>query len=78
MSGTRPGMTKSSLTPDKNKMRGMIVCTIISGANPISPGAIRMADRRGEAACARTLSAPRAGAFARAGKFKEGSDGGAL
>ena len=40
---------------------------IISGANPIPPSAIRMADRRGGAACERGLKAtPRAGTFARA------------
>jgi len=40
---------------------------IISGANPIPPGAIRMADRCGGAAGGRGLQAtPRAGTFARA------------
>jgi hypothetical protein len=41
---------------------------IISGANPIPPGAIRMADRRWPGPRrAWTLPTPRAGAFARAG-----------
>jgi hypothetical protein len=33
-----------------NEMCGMIAFAIISGANPIPPSAIRMADRRGGAA----------------------------
>jgi hypothetical protein len=50
------------------KMCGMIAVAIISGANPIPASAIRMADRREEAACGRGAKAtPRAGTFARAG-----------
>jgi hypothetical protein len=36
---------------DEQKICGMIAGAIISGANPIPPRAIRMADRRGETAC---------------------------
>jgi len=50
-------------------MCGMIAYqATISGANLILPGAIRMADRRGRAACDMDLATPRAGTFARAGQ----------
>jgi len=54
---------------DINQICGMIAYqAIISGANPIPPGAIRMVDRCGGAAGGRELQAtPRASAFARAG-----------
>jgi len=46
---------------------------IISGANPIPPGPIRMADRAGRGRLRTwTWATPRAGAFARAGYSRLG------
>jgi hypothetical protein len=49
-------------------MRHDRIHAVISGANPIPPGAIRIADRRGGAVADVDLATPRAGAFARTGK----------
>jgi len=48
-----------------NQMCGMIAFAIISGANPIPPSAIRMADHRGEAAGERGLGPRRVPARSR-------------
>jgi hypothetical protein len=57
-------------TLDTNKNMRHDRFAIISGANPIPPGAIRMADRRGGAAADVDVATPRAGAFARAGQCR--------
>jgi len=66
----KSGHDEKQPKPGMKQMCGMIAYrATISGANPISPSAIRVADRRGEAACGRGLWAtPRAGTFARAGE----------
>jgi hypothetical protein len=51
---------------------------IVSGANPIPPGAIREQIGAVGPRCGRGLATPRAGTFARAGNIKKGSDGNAL
>jgi len=61
-----------------NQRCGMIAYqAIISGANPIPPGAIRMADRRGGAAGERGLGPRRVPARSRV-PAKKGSDGSSL
>ncbi len=72
MPGSSPGMTKNCCEID---MRHDRFQAIISGANPIPPGAIRTADRRWpEAAGARGLGPRRMPARSRVPAI-EGSDG---